>query len=355
MTNSKFFNVARVSRALMGGAALVIAMATTAFAPSAAQAQGKAAYSNGTGCATFSTFSYDSSTNTLSLNCTTSTSTQPSTTFTWSSAGTTAAPNTTMTVNIVRPTGLVGEMYVYYDMYVSNISGWSVDGGSNATQWVLFGAADTTKTLTINTGSVAGTLKMVLSRTSGAGTVPTGTAAEFNLSVSSTTTGGGGGSTPPPTNPTPPPGCTTSATKNDVFTISSQKIVFQLKPNETGAVAFTPTAATSLMTLSTSETVNTPADADHEVTISNCPGDFTKGYPCGYQANYVGNSLQAVPNAAPWQCALTPGVTYYMNVRHVKLRPTSPSYQSYPPENSCVSGPQYLNGACEVRLQNTGL
>ena len=84
-------------------------------------------------------------------------------------------------------------------------------------------------------------------------------------------------------------------------------------------MAYTPTATATIWKVSTSDTVNTPSSADHEVTISTCPGDFTPVWPCEYQAQYTGATMttQASATAPIYACKLVVGTKYYMNVRQV--------------------------------------
>jgi hypothetical protein len=110
-------------------------------------------------------------------------------------------------------------------------------------------------------------------------------------------------------------------------------------------VAFTPNAGQTIK-LSTSDTVNTPSYADHEVAISECPGDFAPTYPCEYQSIYVGSTMTTYGGTSGpvYACKLKPGTTYYMNVRQVVKGNTSLP--------SCPSGPTGAPpGACEVRTQ----
>lgn len=153
---------------------------------------------------------------------------------------------------------------------------------------------------------------------------------------------------PPPVLPPPPPpaplGCATHATYTTNFTYSGQKFVFALAPGETAAIAFTPRAGT-LPQVSTTETVMTPANADHEVTVSKCPGDFTPIAPCKFAANYVGLSMQLTTGTPTgmqvfYQCPVQAGTTYFMNIRQV--------VKGAPYFNSCTQG------SCEVRAQIQG-
>jgi hypothetical protein len=335
------FNAARMSRALMGGAALAIAAAITAFAPAVTMAQGK---SNVGGCTSFTSFSYDATTNTLTVNnCTTTQQPPPAppvpgpSTYTLSAATSTPAG---VAINVtVQRTGGTSAEGVLLSIGANGLTGWNFNGASTPQLLTInFLDNETTKSLNFNPGSTPGVFGMTFGGVTGTtGSIAAGTTFINVLDPL------------PPSNV--PVGCKTSATKNEVFQYANQKIVFSLKPGETGAVAFTPGAGTALMYLSSTETVNTPPDADHEVTVSTCPGDFDRSYPCRYQANYVGSSMQANTAPSPWQCALVPGQTYFLNVRHVKLRAS----QTDPVQTSCTNPPAYTNGACEVRLQNTGL
>lgn len=346
MITSRILKAARLSRVLVGGAALAIASAMVLMAPAPALAQAK---SNVAGCASFSSFSFDSGTNTLTVNnC--ATTTPPPAPAPAPVAGASSysivlgAVSTTTgnSINVtVQRTG--GTMAEGLDLNASatGLTGWAFNGvGSNAWHTLNFASGEMSKSISFIPGSTAGSLTLMLGGvigTNGSTTVGGGQTVTVTLGVSQA--------------PPPPPGCATSATYNEVFQYANQKIVFSMKPGETGSAAFTPSGSTALMYLSSTETINTPADADHEVVLSKCPGDFTLSYPCRYQANYVGSSMQGNTAASLWQCPLTPGVTYYLNVRQVKLR----TNQSDPVQPSCLNPPSYGNGKCEVRLQNTGL
>lgn len=143
-----------------------------------------------------------------------------------------------------------------------------------------------------------------------------------------------------------PMGCATTATYNGAtFTFTGQKFVFALAPGESAAIGFIPLPNTSPQ-LATTETVMTPPNADHQVAVSRCPGDFSPAPPCRFDANYIGLSMAtstgAIFGLARFSvCPLQAGVTYYMNVRQVvKGAPQFPS---------CTQG------SCEVRVQIQGL
>ena len=349
MISSKISKAARAGRSLVGGVAFAIAAVVTLAASSAALAQPK---SNLPGCTSFSSFSFDSSTNTLQVNNCSTSVVQPVTPvvtpinaqsiYSIATATTTATAGTPMTIVIARSGGNLAEQL---DMSIgaNALTGWSFNGATVAgtLQQLPFALGEMSRSLNFTPGTTAGMLGISLGAVaSTVGSVASGT---LLINVSA------------PAGAAPLPGCSTTATKNEIFQMSNQKVVMSLRAGETGAVAFTPSATSIQMYLSSSETVNTPPDADHEIAISTCPGDFTPIYPCSYQANYVGNSLQGKVGAGPaYQCALQVGTTYYMNVRHVKLRDPS-NWKGVAPQNSCLNPPQYTNGACEVRLQNTGL
>ena len=347
MITSRILKAARTSHVLVGGAALAIASAMALMAPTPALAQAK---SNVAGCAAFSSFSFDSTSNTLTVNNCTSSSTAPppppppaapvagASSYSMVLGATTTTTGNSVTVTVQRTGGTLAEG-LDLNASATGLSGWSFNNqGTSMWHTLNFDAGVTSKSITFIPGNSAGSLTLMLGGVIGTnGSSTTGGTQTIAVTL--------GVSQAPP----PPPGCATSANYNEIFQFANQKIVFSMKPGETGSAAFTPNGATALMYLSSTETINTPADADHEVVVSNCPGDFTPAYPCRYQANYVGSSMQANTTASPWQCRLTPGVTYYLNVRQVKLR----NSQSDPVQPSCLNPP--YNGKCEVRLQNTGL
>ena len=247
------------------------------------------------------------------------------------------AGTTTTTVSITRSYNLVGACTLTWSVSATNGATANVGGQSSGT--IKFGDNDfAAKLLQVTTtgGSAVGQVQVTL----GAGTgTPADAIWPFATQTWNVARGGGGD------------GCPTAATYSGTFTVPNQKVTFALKAGETGAVAFTPNAGSVAMALSTTDTVNTPAGADHEVTISKCPGDFSNAIApqCRYQAQYTGSTRWAsVAPTAPYQCPIEAGVQYYMNVRQVVMG-------SNPPLNSCSGGPAILNGACEIRLQNTGL
>lgn len=319
------------------GAAFALGLAL----PAPAHAQGTAKQASGGASCTFGGFVFDPATNTMSVQCTSTTVTTCTSTasgafsFATASSGPIASGNAG-TVQVTR-TGASDCAYsLTWSVAAPAGTTVTVNGSSAATGLLVFADKDTTaKTLSVvATTSAAADVVITLS-----GTVP-------------------GGITPNAThtmrfNPSGIEGCSTPAPdKTGTFTVANQKIVFQLKPGEVGAVAFTPSLTGGVIVLSTTDTIMTPPEADHEVTISRCPNDFGDaiGPFCRYSANFVGSSRWVnTGNVTPlafYHCAVEAGKTYYMNVRQVKLGTTT---------HSCANPPSSTNGGCEVRLQNTGL
>jgi hypothetical protein len=146
----------------------------------------------------------------------------------------------------------------------------------------------------------------------------------------------------PPTIPQPTGGaCTTKAEFNNTFVTTGQKFVYKLYPGQSAATAFNSQNFTNIA-VSTSDTVSSPASADNQITISKCPGDFSKVYPCAQNFLYVGGYVAASTEANPasYKCKLEPNTTYYMNVRQVVKGTNTPSCD--------------LGEGCEVRVQIQG-
>lgn len=336
---------ARMSRWLLGGAAA--GLLAIAAMPAQAQTNGTAKQSNGTAICTFNGFSFDSATNTLTVNCTTTPPPPPppptcsataSGSFSfWLPASGAYLSNTNAPLQVTRSNAMDGACDLTYTVTAPAGAIVTVNGSSAATGTIRFEDQDyAIKMLNVVVKtSVDAAVDITLTTTASGGVTPFATHTVYVTGVPDQQV----------------PGCNTSANYLDTFTIANQKIVFALKPGETGAIAITPTASSGVITLSTTDTINTPSDADHEVTISTCPGDFSTTVPavCRYSANFVGSSrwmnTGAQSPVLAYHCPVTAGTKYYMNVRQVKLGTTI---------NSC-NGPAYLNGACEVRLQNTGL
>lgn len=319
---------------LMSAATLLVATAITAWAPSAQAQSGKAMQSNGAAICDFAGFTYDAATNTLTINCTGATTPPPAPTGpgTFSlSPSVTVAPNGTTTVNILRTGGSEGSYSVGYTMTASGLTGWSVNGYAGPHNAVWFDPGQTVAPLVVAAGSTAGTLTLAIT-----GSLP-------NAPTTVTTTASGSATVTVAVNQTqpPPPGCSTTANHMASFDYNGQKHVFALKPGETAAVKFT-TKDISDIEVSTTETVNTPIIADHQVAVSTCPGDFAKTSPCMYTANLTGQTMFTTTQPLAWwaagsKCKLDPNKTYYMNIRQVQRDNTT--------VNSCTSF------TCEVRAQ----
>lgn len=317
----------RLSRALKGGAAIALAVAFTAWAP-IAQGAGTAQSSDGTWSCNYNSFNFDATTNNLTISCATVVANQPGT-FSLNASASTVAPNGTgVTVNVVRSGGNTGAYSVAYNATVTGLTGAMLNSTAISGTFsgnVSFASGQGTQSFTFLPGSTNGSLTLTL-----VNPVP----------ATDGTSGPTTASTTPLTITVAPVGtCTTTATYNSAFTTNGQKILFELKPGETAAVAYTPVAGQTIWKVSTSDTVNTPPTADHEVTISQCPGDFTPVYPCEYQAQYTGATMttQASPTAPIYACKLTLGTKYYMNVRQVVKGNTA--------QTSCTLT------SCEIRTQ----
>lgn len=322
----------RMSAWLMSAATLLVATAITAWAPAAHAQSGKAMQSSGAAICDFDGFTYNAATNTLTINCTTVQNPPPTGPGTFSlSPSVTIAPNGTTTVNIVRTGGSAGSYSVGYTMTASGLTGWSVNSYAGPHNAVWFDEGQTVAPLVVAAGSTAGTLTLALT-----GSLP-------NAPTTVTTTAAGSATVTVAVNQTqqPPPGCSTSANHTASFDFNGQKHVFDLKPGETAAVSFR-TKDISDIEVSTTETVNTPITADHQVAVSTCPGDFSKTSPCMYTANLTGQTMFTTTQPLAWwaagsKCRLDPNTTYYMNIRQVKRDNTT--------VNSCTSF------SCQVRAQ----
>ena len=148
---------------------------------------------------------------------------------------------------------------------------------------------------------------------------------------------------PTPTTVAPTNGaCNTKADFNNTFVTNAQKFIYKLYAGQTAATAFNSKNLIDIQ-VSTSETIMTPQEADHEIVISKCPGDFTLNYPCRNQFNFVGGYIGGSTAAKPpmYKCPLEPNTTYYMNVRQIKRGSVN--------EPSCSQGE-----GCEVRVQIQG-
>jgi hypothetical protein len=331
----------RMSRRLLGGMALMVAAAMTLWAPNAS-AQPKANFSNGASC-NFTTFSYNPTTQTLDIQCTSGTTQPPPTndtspsTFTWSGGTTTA--NTPSVVVLTRGGGSLDQTYTVSFSVVGNFGGWTYPpnpaaNGGTAT----FGPGVTRVELPFNPGGGTGRVWFTPTALTGSPAASNPGVYAFDVTAAAVVN--------PPIGNLPAHCAAFPAPQyNETFTFGGQKHVFNLKPGEHASVAFTSNGAGPQ--LSTTETVNTPASADHQVVVSDCPGDFTKPAPCAFESNYIGlsmNTTTGTPSgwSAFYQCQIPLGGRRFMNIRQVVKGTGAPTAT---PVNSCNQG------ACEVRAQ----
>ena len=344
--NTNSTSAAWLSRLLKAAAAVTMAASAVAFAPLAHAQTGTVSVGNCTTTNTAMTgFAWNGST--LTVNCGTVVVGPPPTidplagTFRLSAASNTVNGGAVDTVYVERITGWLNAYTIAYTITATGNASATPSSGT-----VSFGDKDgASRPIAINTGTGGGTLTVTL----GAVTPATTTAAGvYTLTVNGTTqpppVGGGGDWKTDAA--TPQVACSTGANYSDFFRSNGQKAQFTLKGGESAAVAFIANGGTQPQ-LSTTETINTPAYAEHEIVVSQCPGDFSQPFPCeqhpatiagGYVA---GNSGVAQP---PYMvgayCQLTPGNKYYMNVRQTVKGTTTPSCPT-------ATNPQ----GCEIRTQ----
>ena len=247
-------------------------------------------------CDTFSTFTFDSGSNTLSINCTTSAAntctTQGAGTFAISGAGGTHGAGTVngqANFTITRTGGCQGKYYVLFGLEPSGLTnphvvGVPAIGDFGAVTYVLFDDGDfNPKTVGVMVGSTPGSLGVFLTKWILFTDTTQKTVADQSRYVIDVTT------TPPPNNPNnPPAGCSTNATVTEVMDKSGFQYAITLKPGESKAFQFTmPSTATSyvsavnISTFATNTEGSTNA-AGHQIVISPCPGDFTSPSACNF-------------------------------------------------------------------------
>lgn len=337
-------DAARLARWGLGAAALALGMTVTS--PALAQTNGTAKQANGTTICTFSGFTYNSSDNTLSITCTDAPpppppcTSQASGTFSFWRPDSGATSGVSTTLEVTRSVAIDCAYNLTYTVSAPAGVTFTVNGSASPTGTVTFANQDyAVKTLPIivnSTTNVAVTVTLSSAKTIPMGITPFAT---HTLYVTGKPNTGG------------VPGCEAypAATYTDKFTVNGQKITYRLKPGETSATEVPLSAAAGSIALSTIETVNTPADADHQVVISRCPGDFTSvpiPSACASHFLFNGGTLDLntglVSPLQTYHCKGNPGTSYYVNIRQVK--------RDAPTLNSCNSGLGY----CEVRLQIQG-
>jgi len=315
----------------------VVTLAAAMFAaPVAAEAAGNVAKIGGGTCDTFSTFSYDSTSNTLSINCGTSNvgcNTQGPGSFAITNAGAThgsAAVGTTATFTIQRTGGCQGKYYVIFGLEPSGLTNPHVVaipafGDFGALTYVVFEDGDTSKTVGITTGSTTGSLGVFLTKTILFTDTTVKTTLDGTRYVIDVTAGGGNGGGGPLATcaaqfSTPSAAIVTINTAD-----SGKQFGFNLAPGETASFGFVlPATANSYgnsVGFSTFETNLGPGyGAAHEIAFSTCPNDFSYVNAASAQCHwfapdYTGSNARiATVDGIPGACMMPPGQVY-MNIR----------------------------------------
>jgi hypothetical protein len=251
------------------------------------------------------------------------------------------------TAYVVRQAGWIGA----YDV------AWTASGNVTASPSsgvASFGDHDGfPRPITITAGNTGGTITLSLS------TVTSKSDASLTTTASGTATITVIGPPPPvkdwATDPATPQvncGTTASVVAPVFFTFNAQKQLFTLLPGQTAAIPFVLGAGASPFVQST-ETVSTPSTAEHEVAISQCPGDFSP--PLGVcRAYYSFNGgtvyMNTNGNNSTFACGLVPGNKYYVNVRQVFRNTTTSSCPS-----NAQGGTNGITPGCDVKLQIQGM
>lgn len=271
-----------------------------------AHAQGVVAYTNnGSGCSTFSSFSFDWASGVLSVACADTAAMCRANgpgTFTIEGLGATrptTGVSTSRKVRIVRTGGCAGNYTVAYAAGVAGLNGWSFNGAA-ANGRVQFLDGQTAVEVDFFAGVAPGAFVVMLVRSDPiAGTtqpatvdgrdywIDVGARPELNLA------------------------CTTTATRT-ISPASTVRNDLKVRDGESVAVVFTPTSPSYVTTY---ETVFSSASASHRVSISACPGHFD--VPCSVTASYVGVTLRLALTGTSTlaDCKLPPGQTFYANFR----------------------------------------
>jgi hypothetical protein len=116
-----------------------------------------------------------------------------------------------------------------------------------------------------------------------------------------------------------------------------------LLPGESIATAFIAQPAGGVTNLNpivnVTDGATTPGTADVQVSVSQCPGDFSPSSAfCVKSMLYTGGSIYMTRTNQVGYCNVVPGNKYYMNVREVKISDST--------QNSCPS-----TGGCALRVQ----
>ena len=367
--NTFFNKAARLGTVLKGVAAFSVAAFGLALAPQASAQSGTVTLSNCSSGSTMTGFTWNGSTLTVTCSSSGGGTTPPpggttptidplAGTFALVQCGGNWTPfagaqsangGATFTACIIRNQGWEGD----YDV------AWGASGGPGATPasgTIRFGNHDgSPKSFQFAVGSTSGAVTLSLT-----GVTPVSNPAlttTVNGAVTINVTGTTQNNPPPVTGgawqtdaATPQVACNQGATKyGDWFTYNSQKQILTLQPGETAAVPFIANPGLNPQ-VTTSETTATPLSTDNEISISQCPGDFSQTAPCRMGYTATGGAVNMVTYAVPSYmasayCQVVPGNKYYMNVRQVFRGTTA---------NSCPSGvssPFTGQPGCDVKVQ----
>jgi hypothetical protein len=263
-------------------------------------------------------------------------------TFTFSSATSTATfGGSSVPITVTRSGGTNGDWSVPFVISGSmTASGALVTGGGTITPSgpLSFPAGTQSATITYTPLASApsgvtppGTIVYTLGTPTPSGTLITGQTASLGTTPANTMT------VQAATGP-----CATSATYTQTY-FSGSTPYGPIAAGQSVAISIPVTTQMQGRYVKTSivETVNTESGADVQFTVSSCPGDFSKPYPCMAHTQYTGGSLNfsigPKPATTPWYigvCELPAGTTtVYFNFRHIK-RPT-PVPQDAPGTPSC--------------------
>lgn len=369
-TNTRINALRRFGQAL---GALAVAAGLGAFAPAAHAQSGSLSLGNGgsqTNCATFSGFSW--SNGTLTVNCTAPVqscdATAATTGFHVVNPSVSVTAGTQVNVTIQRDGGCAGSYTVSFssggfadpNQPGSMPTGWSVTPQNS----VSFAQGDTTKTVSVATGTTAGLIGVWLT---GAGAVTaSGGESIYVTPPAPTTIGGGTGSAR----------CGTANyvlpmqnNSNINFGTSDQGSNPALMPGQTVALDFTFNPPNGGGTVQLSPVINAVSNQgsyDTEISIANCAGSFqTSGSATNTPSSslisadycdvripgttYAGQGISAISAGSAVYagafCKLNVGQQYYINIRQVPAN----SFTNNSP--SCTDNTH----GCTLRVQPNGL